>query len=417
MRQILAVIVGLLIAGLIAGATVPFLPSSLRQPWFVWGIAGLSIAASCTWRRERQRRRPSNPQRPILDRARTRIVPLPVPGHAIRPTPPWNRPPPHLSRKRRSTLAIAPPAPEWCRSAAGTCPSNTRASSTSTWPCGRAPGLFDVSHMGEIEIAGKDALAAVQRISSNDASKLQVGQAQYSGLPDAAGHVRGRPARLSARPRALPARRQRRQHREGLRLDRRAHQAGRGDAVAVDASSRYALLAVQGPEALDVLQPLTGVDLAGMKYYWFAHGEVANVRATISRTGYTGEDGFEIFVPPQSADRVWQAILEAGRRPDLIPCGLGARDTLRLEAGDAPLRQRHRRHDDRARSRPGLDRRLEEGRLHRRRRPARAEGERRPPQDRRLRDARPRHRPPRLRRLRRRRESRRRHQRHADARS
>ena len=76
-----------------------------------------------------------------------------------------------------------------------------------------------------------------------------------------------------------------------------------GDAIAVDASSRYALLAVQGPRALEVLQPLTGVDLAAIKYYWFAHGEVASVRATISRTGYTGEDGFEVFVPPQSADR------------------------------------------------------------------------------------------------------------------
>src|SRR4029077_11215501 len=84
--------------------------------------------------------------------------------------------------------------------------------------------------------------------------------------------------------------------------------------------------------ALEVLQPLTGVDLASMKYYWFAHGEVANIRATVSRTGYTGEDGFEIFAPPQSADRLWQAIIEAGRPVDLVPCGLGARDTLRLEA-------------------------------------------------------------------------------------
>ena len=92
----------------------------------------------------------------------------------------------------------------------------------STWPCATRAGLFDVSHMGEIEIAGKDALAAVQRISSNDASKLQVGQAQYSGLLTAAGHVRRRPARLPPRAGALPARRQRRQHREGLRLDRRA---------------------------------------------------------------------------------------------------------------------------------------------------------------------------------------------------
>ncbi len=109
--------------------------------------------------------------------------------------------------------------------------------------------------------------------------------------------------------------------------------AGAGtDAVAVDASSRYALLALQGPAALSVLQGLTGVDLPSLKYYWFAHGEVANVRATISRTGYTGEDGFEVFVPPQSAGRVWQAILDAGSSAAVIPCGLGARDTLRLEA-------------------------------------------------------------------------------------
>ena len=99
------------------------------------------------------------------------------------------------------------------------------------------------------------------------------------------------------------------------------------------ASSRYALIAVQGPQALGVVQSLTGVDLASLRYYWFTHGEVANVRATISRTGYTGEDGFEIFVPPQSADRVWLALLEAGQPVGLVPCGLGARDTLRLEAG------------------------------------------------------------------------------------
>jgi aminomethyltransferase len=106
-----------------------------------------------------------------------------------------------------------------------------------------------------------------------------------------------------------------------------------GDAVAVDASSRYALLAVQGPRAIDALQPLTGVNLAALKYYWFAHGEIAGVRGTISRTGYTGEDGFEVLVPPTSADRVWLALLDAGKDFDLVPCGLGARDTLRLEAG------------------------------------------------------------------------------------
>jgi len=108
--------------------------------------------------------------------------------------------------------------------------------------------------------------------------------------------------------------------------------AGIEDAAVVDSSSRYALISVQGPAALEVVQPLTGAELDGLGYYWFTHGEVANGRAMISRTGYTGEDGFEIFVPPNVADRVWQAILESGRSADVIPCGLGARDTLRLEA-------------------------------------------------------------------------------------
>src|SRR4029079_3504038 len=104
--------------------------------------------------------------------------------------------------------------------------------------------------------------------------------------------------------------------------------ASSGDAVVVDASSRYALLAVQGPKAVAAVQPLTGVDLSAVPHHGFAHGEVASVRATISRTGHTREDGFEIFVPPQSADRVWQAILASGQADGLVPCGLGARDTL-----------------------------------------------------------------------------------------
>src|SRR5215216_531866 len=192
-------------------------------------------------------------------------------------------------------------------------------------------GVFDVSHMGEIEIAGKDALAAVQRISSNDASKLQVGQAQYSGLLTPRGTFvddllvyRLAPSHFMLVVNAGNIARDYAWMAEQIK--------DVGDAVAVDSSSRYALIALQGPEAINVLQPLTGVDLAGMKYYWFGHGEVANVRATISRTGYTGEDGFELFVPPPSADRVWQAILQAGRPVDLVAAGLGARDTLRLEA-------------------------------------------------------------------------------------
>ena len=192
-------------------------------------------------------------------------------------------------------------------------------------------GLFDVSHMGEIEIAGKDALAAVQQISSNDASKLQPGQAQYSGLltPDGTFVDDVVVYRLKADHFLLVV------NAANIVKDYNwiaEHIASVGDAVAVDASSRYALLAVQGPAALSAVQPLTGVALSSIPHYSFAHGEVAGVRATISRTGYTGEDGFEIFVPPQSADRVWQAVVAAGQSDGLIPCGLGARDTLRLEA-------------------------------------------------------------------------------------
>jgi aminomethyltransferase len=191
--------------------------------------------------------------------------------------------------------------------------------------------LFDVSHMGQIEIAGKDALDAVQRISCNDASKLAIGQAQYSGLLTAEGTFVDDLLvyRLAAQHFLLVV------NASHIATDYAYIADGikpAGDAVAVDASSRYALIAIQGPQALEVLQPLTGVDLASMKYYWFAHGEVASVRATVSRTGYTGEDGFEIFVPPASADRVWQALVAAGQSVNLIPCGLGARDTLRLEA-------------------------------------------------------------------------------------
>jgi aminomethyltransferase len=110
------------------------------------------------------------------------------------------------------------------------------------------------------------------------------------------------------------------------------HIAGAGDAAAVNTSSRYALIAIQGPVAQQVLQTLTGANLAELKYYWFTTGEVASVLVTISRTGYTGEDGFEVFVPPASAERVWDAILAAGKPHGVIPAGLGARDTLRLEA-------------------------------------------------------------------------------------
>ena len=192
-------------------------------------------------------------------------------------------------------------------------------------------GLFDVSHMGEVEIAGADALAAVQKITSNDASKLAVGQIQYSSLPTPEGTVvddvlvyRWAPEHFLLVINAGNIAKDVAWIREQI--------AGVGDAVMVDSSSRYALIALQGPRAQEVLQPLTGVDLAALKYYWFAHGEFAGIRGTVSRTGYTGEDGFEIFVPPGQAERLWKALLDAGQPVGILPAGLGARDTLRLEA-------------------------------------------------------------------------------------
>jgi aminomethyltransferase len=192
-------------------------------------------------------------------------------------------------------------------------------------------GVFDVSHMGEIEIAGANALAAVQRISCNDAAVLQVGQAQYAGLLTPDGTFvddmlvyRMGPNHFMLVVNSSNASKDFAWIREQIKAV--------GDAAAVDTSSRYALIAIQGPASIEVLQPLSGLDLSGVKHYWFGYGEVAGARATISRTGYTGEDGFEIFVPPNMADRVWQALLESGRSADVLPCGLGARDTLRLEA-------------------------------------------------------------------------------------
>ncbi len=193
-------------------------------------------------------------------------------------------------------------------------------------------GLFDVSHMGEIEVAGKDALAAVQTISSNDAAKLSVGQAQYSALTTPEGTFVDDLLvyRLATEHYLLVV--------NAGEIEKKykwiaEHTRAIGDVAVVNSSSRYALLAVQGPAAVEIVQQLTTVDLASIKYYWFAHGEVASVRSIISRTGYTGEDGFELFIPPASAERVWNTILETGAEAGIVPVGLGARDTLRLEAG------------------------------------------------------------------------------------
>ena len=192
-------------------------------------------------------------------------------------------------------------------------------------------GLFDVSHMGEVEIAGSQALAAIQRITSNDVSLLEVGQVQYSALTTHEGtFIDDLLVYKLAEEHFLLVL-------NAANIDKdvawiREEVKPAGDAVAVNASNRYALIAVQGPRAESVLQPLTGVELDAVQYYHFATGEVAGVRATISRTGYTGEDGFELYVPPAAAERTWDAVLEAGAGSGLLPVGLGARDTLRLEA-------------------------------------------------------------------------------------
>ena len=192
-------------------------------------------------------------------------------------------------------------------------------------------GLFDVSHMGEIEIAGKDALAALQQITSNDVSKLADNQVQYAALttPDGTFVDDVLTYRLHGEHFMLVV------NASNIIKDFNwisSHVGSAGDAVAVNTSSRYALIALQGPAARNVLQTLTGVPLEDLKYYRFTTGEVASVRATISRTGYSGEDGFEVFVPPATAERVWDAILRAGQPAGVVPAGLGARDTLRLEA-------------------------------------------------------------------------------------
>jgi aminomethyltransferase len=196
-----------------------------------------------------------------------------------------------------------------------------------------AAGLFDVSHMGEVEIAGPGALEAVQHITSNDASKLQVGQIQYSALTTPEGTFvddllvyRLGPSHYLLVINAgnidtdVPW------------ISARAAEASPGVAV-VNNSDRYALVAIQGPRSQEILQTLTAIDLPAIKYYWFAHGEIAGIRGTVSRTGYTGEDGFEVMVPSAMGPRLWDALLQAGAPAGLIPAGLGARDTLRLEAG------------------------------------------------------------------------------------
>lgn len=190
-------------------------------------------------------------------------------------------------------------------------------------------GLFDVSHMGEIDIVGRDAEKLVNFVATNNASKLQVGQAHYSALLYSHGGFvddilvhKVSPTHFFLCVNA-----------SNQRKDYEHIAAHNGFEAKVEfTSEKYAQIAVQGPNALATLQKLTETDLKAIRYYWFSDGKVLGEPARIAHTGYTGEDGFEIYIDPGVAANVWAALLEAGAEFGVKPCGLGARNTLRLEA-------------------------------------------------------------------------------------
>jgi len=191
-----------------------------------------------------------------------------------------------------------------------------------------AAGLFDVSHMGEIEIRGSQATECVQHLTTNDVRKLTCGQAQYSLLCREDGGViddvivyRFSPERYIIVVNAVNS------EKDFAWVGSRA----RGDVEIRDVSADWAMVAFQGPAAAGVLAELTDFNLSSIEHYHFREAKVAGRATTIARTGYTGEDGFEIFIAPSDAPALWQSIIESGRPLGVLPAGLGARDTLRLE--------------------------------------------------------------------------------------
>ena len=194
-------------------------------------------------------------------------------------------------------------------------------------------GIFDVSHMGDIRLAGPQALAAVQHISMNDAARLAIGQAQYSALlypqgtfvDDVVVHRLGEDEYLLVINAGT-----REKDFNWVRDHTRQF-----DCTVENLSDDFTQIAIQGPKSVNLLQKLTDADLSTVKFYWVTRGTACGLKNTlIARTGYTGEDGFEIYIPSGEATsaRVWNEILEAGKEFGVVPCGLGARNTLRLEA-------------------------------------------------------------------------------------
>ena len=194
-------------------------------------------------------------------------------------------------------------------------------------------GIFDVSHMGDIRLAGPEALTAVQHISMNDASRLAIGQAQYSALlypqgtfvDDVIVHRLGEDEYLLV----INA---------GTRekdFNWVRDNTSQFDCKVEHLSDDFTQIAIQGPKGVNLLQKLTDADLSTVKFYWVTRGKVCGLpNVLMGRTGYTGEDGFEIYIPSDEATsvRVWNEILEAGKEFKVVPCGLGSRNTLRLEA-------------------------------------------------------------------------------------
>ena len=195
-----------------------------------------------------------------------------------------------------------------------------------------AVGVFDVSHMGEIEIRGPEAARLTDFVTTNAVHKLKTGQAHYSGLLyEHGGFVDDILVHKVSDEHYFLCVNASNQDKDFEHIAAHNH----FDAVVENAGERYAQLAIQGPKAGETLQKLTPVDLGGIKYYWFTDGEVSATPARIAHTGYTGEDGFEIYVPPAEAERMWQLVMDAGAEFGIKPCGLGARNTLRMESAMA----------------------------------------------------------------------------------
>jgi aminomethyltransferase len=192
-------------------------------------------------------------------------------------------------------------------------------------------GLFDVSHMGEIVVRGPNAPDFVQLVSCNDHSKMTVGRAQYTGLMYPQGtFVDDMLVHKMADDEYLLVVNAVNRHKDAAYLTELAHD--RPGVEVVDRSDEFAQIALQGPSALELLQPISSEDLGQIKYFRFTHGDIAGEQALIARTGYTGEDGFEIYIDPAAAPTVWRAILSTEGANAVEPAGLGCRDTLRFEA-------------------------------------------------------------------------------------